>query len=218
MPTSYLHQLNEITELIVQLAPQSILDIGVGFGKYGVLAREYLEFRDGRKKYGDWQRRIDGVEVFAGYLTPLHEFIYDHIYLGSAADILPTLNMRYDLILLIDVIEHMSQPAGVQLLQQCQQTARNILISTPLAFYPQKGAFDNPHEAHQSFWPSKSFAPFSPRMFLPNAYSTICLIGEDAPRLHKQLRTGKRELKRWFPFLFVLGQAYRKIFPRKFPQ
>ncbi len=216
MPTSYLYQLNEITELIVLLAPQSILDIGVGFGKYGVLTREYLEFRDGRLKLYDWQRRVDGIEIFSPYLTPLQEFVYDHIYVGNALEILPGLN-QYDLILLIDVIEHLSQPDGVKLLRQCQQTAKNTIVSTPVEFFPQKGAYGNSNEAHLTFWPPKSFKPFSPHMFIPNAYSTICLIGEDAPRLHKQLRTGKRELKRWFPFLFVLGQAYRKIFPRKFP-
>lgn len=211
MPTSYLHQLNEITEIITLLAPQSLLDIGPGFGKYGVLAREYLEFRDGRKKYTDWQRRIDALEIFPGYITPLHEFIYDHILIGDALEILPTLEGRYDLILLIDVIEHLPLEQGHQLLNQCQQSARNTLVSTPVEFFPQKGAFENPHEAHASFWPPDRFQVYSPRMFIPNAYSTICVIGEEAPRLHKALRMGRRELKRWFPFLFYLGQLARKL-------
>ncbi|MBA7677027.1 hypothetical protein ES703_85275 [subsurface metagenome] len=39
MPTSYYSQLNEIMELIVLTDPKSILDVGVGFGKYGFLSR-----------------------------------------------------------------------------------------------------------------------------------------------------------------------------------
>jgi len=41
MPSSHLLQLNEIMQLIFLTKPQSLLDIGVGFGKYGVLAQEY---------------------------------------------------------------------------------------------------------------------------------------------------------------------------------
>jgi len=42
MPTSHPFQLDDIVQFIIETAPQSILDIGVGFGKYGVFAREYL--------------------------------------------------------------------------------------------------------------------------------------------------------------------------------
>jgi len=215
MPTSYLHQLNEIVELIVLIAPQNILDVGIGFGKYGVLAREYLEFRDGREKYDDWQRQIDGIEIFPRYITPLHEFIYNHIYIGDAQTIIPTLEKRYDLILFIDVIEHFTLEDGYKLLQTCQRAARNLIVSTPVEFIPQKVAFENPYETHHSHWPASQFKSFQPNVFIPNAYSTICVIGEDAPLIRKQLRTGIRELKRWFPFLYRFGHLYRKVFPRK---
>jgi len=46
MPTSHPFQLDDIVQLIIETAPLSILDIGVGFGKYGLLAREYLEIWD----------------------------------------------------------------------------------------------------------------------------------------------------------------------------
>ena len=54
MPFSHFTQLNTILELITLTDPMSMLDIGVGFGKYGVLAREYLELRDGREAYSPW--------------------------------------------------------------------------------------------------------------------------------------------------------------------
>ena len=103
MPSSHLHQINEIMELIFNSKPKSLLDIGVGFGKYGFLSREYLELGDGRQKYNDWKIQIDGIEVFTEYLTPIHKFIYNEIFEGNALDILPTLKTKYDLILLIDV-------------------------------------------------------------------------------------------------------------------
>ncbi len=70
MPSSHFGQLNEIVELIKLSKPKSVLDIGVGFGKYGVLAREYLELWDEGKKYNDREIRIDGIEAFEKYITP----------------------------------------------------------------------------------------------------------------------------------------------------
>jgi hypothetical protein len=57
-------------DLIVNINPNSVLDIGTGFGKYGLLCREYLELWDGRQNYDKFLRRIDGVEAFESYITP----------------------------------------------------------------------------------------------------------------------------------------------------
>jgi len=121
MPTSHLHQLSHIVEAIDVLNPRTMLDVGVGFGKYGVLAREFLELRDGRSRYDDWQRRIDGIEVFEGYLTPLHRFVYDEIHIGNAIDVLPTLPAVYVLAWLVDGLEHFSKSDGDMVLRQCLQ-------------------------------------------------------------------------------------------------
>ena len=100
MPTSHPYQIDDIIRLIIETAPKNIIDVGVGFGKYGVLAREYLELWDGIKPYHNWNHRIDGIDAFKSYLTPLHDFIYDNIYIGNAIDVLPTLEIRYDLLLI----------------------------------------------------------------------------------------------------------------------
>jgi hypothetical protein len=51
-------------DLVVNLNPSSVLDIGTGFGKYGLLCCEYLKLWDGRENYSHFLRRIDGVEAF----------------------------------------------------------------------------------------------------------------------------------------------------------
>lgn len=43
MPTSHPNQINEIIQIAELLRPASVLDVGVGYGKYGFLLREYLE-------------------------------------------------------------------------------------------------------------------------------------------------------------------------------
>lgn len=43
MPTSYPEAISSILELVRREEPRSILDLGVGFGKYGMLCREMLD-------------------------------------------------------------------------------------------------------------------------------------------------------------------------------
>jgi len=64
LPTGFYHQIPLIIEIVRTLSPRSILDVGVGFGKYGFLLREYMELWDeSTKAYGVWNIKIDGVEI-----------------------------------------------------------------------------------------------------------------------------------------------------------
>lgn len=188
MPTSSYLQLNEITQLMYQARPQSVLDIGVGFGKYGVLAREYLEFWGAAAEYDQWTRRIDGIEVFDKYLTPLHEYIYDNVYRGDARDILPKLTFTYDLILLIDVIEHFDLGEGMRMVDLCLKKGRNVIVATPKNTTAQEDAFGNPFERHRCQWEHRHFEQFSPRFSVPNSQSLIYLIGEVASKFAVEMR------------------------------
>ena len=54
-------QISYVLDAILQLNPQSVLDIGCGSDKYGVLTREYLR-----------KARINGIEGFVQYVTDAH--------------------------------------------------------------------------------------------------------------------------------------------------
>ncbi|MFC1502302.1 hypothetical protein ACFL6A_02710 [bacterium] len=175
-------------ELIIYAQPKSILDIGVGFGKYGFLSREYLELFDGREKLWDWKIIIDGIEIFQDYITPLHKMVYNQIDIGNVTDILPALEKKYDLILLIDVIEHLNFDEGEKLIEMCQQHAKNVIISTPRYFMQQPEMFGNPFEAHKSFFKKKHFKRIPNIIFIPNMLSLIVYMGDNAKLLGKILR------------------------------
>ncbi|HTX87626.1 MAG TPA: hypothetical protein VMC08_01465 [Bacteroidales bacterium] len=183
MPSSHPYQLNEIMELVRLTDPRRMLDIGTGFGKYGFLSREYLELWDGREKYGEWERQIDGIEAFEPYLTPVHRYIYSKIFTGEASAILEKLDPGYDLVLMIDVLEHFTREDGIRILERCGRISRNILVSVPLTVTPQESAFGNPFEQHRSQWVRKDFESLGPVFFVPNPRSLICYIGEDSARV-----------------------------------
>ena len=193
MPSSHYFQLNEIVDLISLTDPVKLLDIGVGFGKYGFLAREYLELWKDGGDYQKWNRQIDGIEAFEPYITPVHQFIYNNIFIGNALDILPGLKDKYDLILMIDVFEHFTHQDGMKLLRECRTKSRNILISVPISMSAQEAVFGNEFETHKYAWEKEDFNTIPDKFFLRNVKSTICFIGEDSSRIKKFLK--KRRIR-----------------------
>jgi SAM-dependent methyltransferase len=128
--TSNPMQISFVLDAILQLAPASVLDIGCGSGKYGVLAREYLR-----------TARIDAIEGFPKYITALHRATYDHIYEGNALQIVPKLDSRYDLAMMIDMFEHLTPEQGRAMLRELEKRATNVLVSVPV-HHPEQDAMD----------------------------------------------------------------------------
>lgn len=210
MPSSQYYQLNEILEIVMLLKPRSVLEIGPGFGKYGFLCREYLELWDGRERYGDWQCRIDCIEACEQYVTPAHRFIYDNIYTGNALDLLSQLENRYDLVLMVDVLEHFSFDDGLNLLQQCQALSDHILIASPRHVNLQEGVFGNPYERHRFEWNAQHLRCIGPVFTAPHHSTLICLTGSRAQEIRSQyLRIHTRRfLKRHLSFFLPIRRFF----------
>ncbi len=209
MPTSNLSQVVKLMELILLLKPNSILDVGVGFGKYGVLLREYLELWDGRNVYNQWKRRIDGIEIFPEYLTAVHHYIYDHIYIGDALKVVPTIRKKYDLILLVDIIEHFSLEDGLGLIKCTTECGRNVLICTPKFMTIQSNVFGNPYETHRFQWTKADFRSFKNIFFMRDRQSLIVWVGDFAVTLRKA--RVNRILGKCFPFLVQPVRAMKSL-------
>ncbi len=179
MPSSYPEQIPIIIDILMRLRPRSILDIGVGFGKYGFLAREYLEIWGKDTGYKDFKLRIDGVEPFNEYITPCHRYIYNNIYTTSALEFVNKQSTSYDLVLLIDVLEHLEKKKGEMLLNDLLQKNRNVLISTPKIFHRQGAVYSNTYEVHRSLWAKKELLKFGKGIVIPFKLASIVLLGKD---------------------------------------
>jgi 2-polyprenyl-3-methyl-5-hydroxy-6-metoxy-1,4-benzoquinol methylase len=179
MPSSQHYHISKIMDLIILVNPMSILDVGTGFGKYGVLCREYLELWDGRHSYSQFLRRIDGVEVFEEYITPLHKFVYNNIYVSDIINILDNIESRYDLVLLIDVLEHFEKRQGETVLRKILSKNGGALISTPKNPSSQKDAFNNVYETHRSKWAKRDLQSIAPSLFVDDKVSHIVYLGND---------------------------------------
>ncbi len=142
--------------------PASLLDVGTGMGQYGYLARNNLEnvnlfkvegAQGSQRPKAEWRVRIDGIEAFPTYLTPVHDYIYNHIMVGDALDILPGIaSESYELVIAIDILEHFTKSDGLKFLAELKRVAkRAVLVSTPKDFLSQE-IEANPYENHRSHW------------------------------------------------------------------
>jgi hypothetical protein len=163
MPSSFPDALSVVAAWVQALQPTSVLDVGIGFGKYGLLFREYLDVSP-RAERGEAYRtadaavRIDGVEAYEPYLGALQRAIYDHVWVGDALAVLPTLP-RYDLVFAADVLEHFTREDGERFLEAAAaHAALGVLIVTPALELEQHDVFGNPFERHRSFWTPDDFA------------------------------------------------------------
>ena len=171
MPSSRPNTIPTVIHLLRQLKPQSILDVGVGFGKWGHLFREYTDILEAerdpaRYRRENWRVRIDGIEGHTAYLTEMHRFLYNEIHVGDAGALMKALP-NYDLIFLGDIIEHFEKAAGMELLHDAFVRAdKAVIVSTPKFETEQDDLCGNELERHRSLWNAKDFTAF------PNAHVT----------------------------------------------
>src|SRR5687768_16646142 len=166
MPSSRPNIIPTVIHIVKQLRPASILDVGVGFGKWGHLFREYTDIvaaeHDPRRyQRKHWQIRIDGIEGHAAYLTPMHRFLYNEIFIGDARQIVRNIP-GYDLIFLGDIIEHFEKADGLSLLRRCVAKAKKaVVLSTPKHETLQEDLCGNELERHRSLWNANDFKEFA---------------------------------------------------------
>lgn len=162
MGTSNWQNISYNIELVKRLDPKSILDVGVGFGRWGILFREFLEIWGERNYSGKWKRTIDGIEIFPEYIKEYHKYFYDNIYIEDAIGFIKSTDQKYDLINCGDVIEHFKKKDAGKFIDMCLQKSQYVLINIPTGSNWQQGAINNnENERHLSEWSISDFTKYS---------------------------------------------------------
>lgn len=156
MASSFSNQIPAIIHLVQQFKPKRILDIGKGFGKYGFLLHEYAGI-DNTKKINPAKSLkeqsnllIDAVEVDPDLMLPHLSQLYHTVYFGDVLQLYKELP-SYDLVLMIDIIEHINKVEALILLKYLLQMGSRIIIATPVEFFHQH-LYESEYENHISHW------------------------------------------------------------------
>jgi len=99
----------------------------------------------------------------------------------------------YDLVLLIDVLEHFDRLQGKELLEQCVRLGRNVLVSTPKRVETQDSQFEIRWSAPESVVTKRDRIASRPASDRERS-SYLVLVGEDVKRvgrwlLYRRVRT-----------------------------
>lgn len=160
--TSYAENIKPILEAVIEINPKRVLDIGAGFGKYGVLIREAL--MSDRAEKGDltptddiFMECMETARYF--YDRKLLHDIYNNCILTDARTFTFLEGDKWDVVLLIDVVEHMSKQDGIALIKKFKDNGSKILVSTPrnVVMY-EKDYYGNDCPKHETQWMYEDFA------------------------------------------------------------
>lgn len=156
MPSSRYDLIPLVLNIVTGYKPKSILDVGTGYGKYGVLFREYLDIWQTDKPYNQRELLLYGVEAFGDYENPIWQ-IYDRIFRDDVLKILPLLNDlgKFDLLFLGDVIEHFTKEDGKKILSEIKYD--KLIVITPQNVSEQTAVYGNNYEIHKSRWSQEDF-------------------------------------------------------------
>ena len=141
---------------MIRLAPRQVLDIGKGFGKYGFLLHEYYGIDNTKKPdptrtLAEQSRVvIDAVESNPDYLWPHLAQFYRKVIRGRIEELYSGLS-GYDLVLMLDVIEHIGKAEGAAIIRHFVSGGAAMIVSTPSEYFDQQ-LYESSDEHHVSFW------------------------------------------------------------------
>lgn len=187
MPTSPPELISMVVPTVMATAVRngvkSVLDLGCGAGLYGALMRHYLDTVHNRLKPAV---RIIGVEGYEGFKTP-NWGNYTKVHVGLIQDYLRRENERFDVVLLLDVIEHFpwidleARTDGRRILQAAyERTDVMMLVTSPLTprqqWQPEK-PWETELQEHRSFVKPEQVNSLFPRVrIVEGQYNWLALI------------------------------------------
>ena len=148
MPRSQQPQKAEqlVIDEIKRLAPQIVIDVGCGDGRWGELLRGVVEI-------------VAGIEIWPKYIEKYRLFRkYDELFCGDAADFI----LKRDFLnawpcgamIFSDVIEHMDKNIGKAVLKKVREAKIPCFVIIPTGGDTRQDGkpYGNPYETHVSFW------------------------------------------------------------------
>jgi predicted TPR repeat methyltransferase len=128
----------DVINVVVEHDLLTVLDIGPGAGTYSDLLKPLLT-------------RIDCIEIWEPYVAKFQLMRkYDTVVIADVRHMSASSawDGKYDLVILGDVLEHMTRLEAIGVWAWASCVARWGIISVPIGHWPQGPHEGNPHEEH----------------------------------------------------------------------
>lgn len=136
-------------ETFIPMKFKTALDVGCGKGTTATILRNYRS-----------PERIEGLDAFLPYLHHCSKFgCYDalHFFNLSKTQSLPFQDKEFDLVLCLEVVEHLYKTEAMKLLDELKRIGKHIIVSTPSTFNCQTSLDNNPFQIHKCRLSKKDF-------------------------------------------------------------
>lgn len=134
----------------IENKPKVLLDVGCGNGE---TFRHMKRVDRGEKLSATY---CVGLDIFHRYLT-LAKTVYCDVVRCDVRK-LPLRARSGDVVLCLDLIEHLKKHEGLNLLENLDIVAKNqVLVFVPTGWVPQEELDENPWQKHQSVWLTQEF-------------------------------------------------------------
>lgn len=145
--------------------PVQVLDIGFGEGGLGQLIKS-------NPQTAHWQiDGVDGWEPNCSNKSLIDKGIYRNIWCGLVQNLSVDQLQQYNILCLLDVIEHLNQETATWLMRTLLTYMADdaaLFVSTPLWFFPQDSHQENDLEAHLVGIPASSMMAMIPTHYAVN--------------------------------------------------
>lgn len=159
-------------------------------------------------------KRSVGVEAFAPYLEESIKKNIHSEYLDKKIEDLDFTENSFDAVIMIEVLEHLPEEAGMEILKKAEKWARKkVVVSSPNGFIAQKAVDNNPLQKHLSGWDNKKMKKLG---FRSSGLAGLKLLRQEVENdtMGDNLMTSIRFWPKpfWF-FIATLSQAFVYFIP-----
>jgi len=154
MPIGCYSLVPHVAHRLVTRRPRSVLDLGIGFGNYGAVVRQWLDCGA-----PPWDTYLVGVEAWEAYRNPVWQ-LYNLVVVDTIESFLDQQAGQFECVLLMDVLEHFEKERGAAIVDRIKQIVAPgglFVVGTPAIFCEQDAVHGNAFERHRALWTADDF-------------------------------------------------------------
>jgi len=117
-------------EAMVDVSPVKVLDVGIGFGRWGMLVREFCEAPLAGNNDANRRVYLVGVETLRKEIANHASFFYDQVHIGDGVEIIEGMTDRWDLVIFDQPLQHWVVAAVERALNKALDISDYVIVSS----------------------------------------------------------------------------------------